>query len=149
MKPRIAFFAALLTLGSASGALAAGLEGLWLTSGGKAKVQIAPCDGKLCGTIVWLKQPLNSAGKPVRDSRNEIAELRDRPVVGIPILIGLGPEQADSWVGTVYDPERGQSFDVTVTLAGDSELEVTGCALGGLVCQTKVWTRASDQASSQ
>ena len=37
--------------------------GVWATEGATSHVKIDKCGGKLCGALVWLKEPLNKEGK--------------------------------------------------------------------------------------
>ncbi len=40
--------------------------GVWLTKDKDAHVRIAECGGSLCGTIVWLKDPIDDGtGRPL------------------------------------------------------------------------------------
>ena len=132
-------------------AAANGLEGTWLTTGGKAIVEVKPCgDGdRLCGEIVWLKVPTDASGRPLRDGYNEDASQRSRPIMGLPVMLGLEPVAASQWQGPVYSPERGKAFDVQLVQRAANTIEITGCGLMGLVCETQVWTRASLPATEQ
>ena len=57
--------ALLMAPGSAK-AHASGPTGVWLTQKGDAHVRVAPCGGALCGTIVWLREPLSAhAGRQI------------------------------------------------------------------------------------
>ena len=57
-------FAALLAAGSAR-AQALEPSGVWLTQAGDAKVRVSKCGGGICGVIVWLCEPIDSAtGRP-------------------------------------------------------------------------------------
>lgn len=130
-------------------AAAADIHGLWFTTGGKAKVEVKDCDGLLCGSIVWLKEPVGSDGQPLHDANNEDPAMQSRPIMGLPILLGLEPKGENYWVGRVYSPEEGQAFDVELKLVKADRIEITGCGLGGLICETRPWQRATgDQAAN-
>lgn len=130
-------------------AAADGIQGLWFTTGDKAKVEVKDCDGLLCGNIVWLKDPVGSDGQPLHDANNEDPAMQSRPIMGLPILLGLAPKGENLWVGQVYSPEEGQTFDVELKLAKSDLIEITGCGLGGLICETRPWKRApADQAAN-
>jgi uncharacterized protein (DUF2147 family) len=123
---------------------AQGLEGTWLTTGGKGIVEVKPCEGRtelLCGSIVWLKEPNDKSGRPLRDGYNPDPKLRRRLIMGLPIVLGLAPVAATQWQGQVYDPEKGKAFDVTFSQTSADRIELTGCGLMGLVCETRVWVR--------
>ena len=58
--------------------------GVWLTKDKDAHVRIWDCGGSLCGTIVWLKDPIDDAtGQPLTDKHNSDPTKRSRPVLGI------------------------------------------------------------------
>jgi uncharacterized protein (DUF2147 family) len=129
-------------------AIAADAVGNWLTPGGRGMVAVTDCGGALCGNIVWLKEPNDADGQPLRDHLNKDEDLRGRKIMGLPILLGLTPQGANVWQGAVYDPERGRSFDVTLTFDGANQMSLRGCGLGGLVCKTQIWVRSAQQAQS-
>ncbi|MGH7025176.1 MAG: DUF2147 domain-containing protein [Caulobacteraceae bacterium] len=117
--------------------------GMWLTPDRAAKVRLAPCGAELCGTIVWLKEPLDPAtSKPRTDVRNVDPSLRARPIVGLRLLDGLKAADANHWRGgRIYDPRIGKTFPAKLTLRPDGGLDVQGCA--GPFCVTQVWTPAN------
>src|ERR1700684_3985316 len=64
--------------------------GIWLTQAGDAKVRVGRCGAGICGTVVWLRDPIDSAtGKPQVDDKNENPSLRQRPMIGLPMFIGM------------------------------------------------------------
>ena len=69
--------------------------GVWATAGGESHVKIEDCGGKLCGTIIWLKEPLNKEGKDDVDSENPDPSLRTRKLAGMSLLKRFypGPER--------------------------------------------------------
>lgn len=146
---RSVFTALFVLLISSLPAVAADIHGLWFTTEDKAKVEVKDCDGLLCGNIVWLREPNGSDGQPLHDGNNEDPAMQSRPIMGLPILLGLQPKGENLWVGQVYSPEEGQTFDVELRLVSAKRLEITGCGLGGLICQTRPWKRApADQAAN-
>lgn len=146
---RSVFTALIVLLIAAIPASADGIQGLWFTTDDKSKVEVRDCDGLLCGNIVWLKNPNGSNGQPLHDGNNEDPSMRERPIMGLPILLGLAPKDDNLWAGQVYSPEEGQTFDVELKLVKANLIEITGCGLGGLICQTRPWKRApADQAAN-
>ena len=115
-------------------------EGLWLARDGKAKVKVVKCGGSICGNIVWLRQPNDNKGQPLRDGRNKNPQLRTRPIVGLPILIGMRQISQNKWSGELYDPERGASFSGHLTVLGPRQIKVTGCKFTYL-CKSYIWHR--------
>jgi uncharacterized protein (DUF2147 family) len=114
--------------------------GTWLTDEGKATVRVSDCGGALCASIVSLKEPNDpQTGRPKTDANNVDASKRNRPIVGVQILMGLRSQGANKWSGQVYNPEDGKTYDATVVLEGANVLKVQGCVL--FLCQTNTWTR--------
>ncbi len=133
---------AIFCLAAATPASAGDPRGNWMTENGKAKIAIASCGGNLCGNIVALTEPNDPAtGKPKTDRNNADAAKRDRPLVGVQIVIDMKPEGADKWTGQVYNAEDGKTYSGSITLVNASTLTLQGCALGGLICKNQTWTR--------
>jgi uncharacterized protein (DUF2147 family) len=135
---------ALLCLAAATPASAGDPRGTWTTDDGKAKIAIVSCGGGLCGNIVALTEPNDPAtGKPKTDKNNVDAGKRSRPMIGVPIVIDMKADTADRWKGQVYNAEDGNTYTGSITLVDAKTLTLQGCALGGLICKSKTWTRAN------
>lgn len=122
-----------------------GLLGIWLTGNDNAQVQISDCAGKLCGTIISLREPLDEAGQPKTDKRNRDATLRGRLIVGLRILqnfVRLDPKRWGD--GTIYNPEDGDTYRCTLTLDGPATLIVRGYVGIPLFGKTQIWHRVME-----
>lgn len=139
MAVRVAVAALALSL-LAGPAHAADPNGLWLTEDGGAKVKIAKCGANICGSVAWLKEPTDSNGKPKTDQNNVDASKRNRPIIGVPIVLSMKPDGADKWSGQLYNAEDGKTYGGSVTLAGNT-MKVQGCV--SVFCKTKTWTRTN------
>jgi uncharacterized protein (DUF2147 family) len=117
--------------------------GTWMTQDGDANVKIGDCGGKLCGTIVWLKQPLDGHGQPKLDNENPDRALRSRPLVGLPLLTNFArSKDPNVWRdGLIYDPEDGRTYRCTLTVVGDKTLRVHGYIGISLLGRSQNWTR--------
>jgi uncharacterized protein (DUF2147 family) len=116
-------------------------HGLWQTEGGKSRVEVADCGPGICATIVWLREPTDARGRPLHDANNKVAQLRSRPILGLPLFETMRPTRS-GWIGRVYDPEEGDAYDdVSVWLSAPDRLSLKGCVL--FVCQTHHWTRVA------
>ena len=97
---------------AASFAQAADPVGTWLVAGQDAIVRIADCASlqasadqsappvrTLCGTVVWLKEPIDPAtGKPPVDSKNVDPAKNRQPVLGMPGVFHMHPaREPDQW----------------------------------------------------
>ena len=124
--------------------LAADPLGNWRTEEGKATVRIAACGAALCGTIIALKDANDETGKPKTDKNNADASLRNRPMIGVQIVLGMKPSgTANKWTGQVYNAEDGKTYTGNLTMQDANTIKLEGCILGGLVCKSSVWTRSS------
>jgi uncharacterized protein (DUF2147 family) len=123
-------------------ALADELKGKWLTEEGKGHVVFENCGSRLCGKIVWLKEPKDAAGKPLVDGLNEDQSLRGRPIIGLK-LTELEANGSGTWKGVIYNPEDGKSYKAEAAIQKDGSLLVKGCVLGGLLCDDQTWTRVN------
>ncbi|MCW5730509.1 MAG: DUF2147 domain-containing protein [Alphaproteobacteria bacterium] len=147
MHPRLFPLAAALfclQILAAGGAHASGVLGRWLTESGNAQVEIQECAGRLCGRVVWLKEPLNEEGTPKRDRHNPDPGLRARPIIGLAMLENFVPDDdPGKWRdGTIYNPEDGKTYSCTLTLQDDGRLRVRGYVGLPLFGKTQIWTRA-------
>lgn len=137
---RIARLLALAGLFSASAAAASPLDGLWLTDDHKGVVRIGPCSAgnvHLCG---WIVRVLDSGPRvPTRDVNNPNPALRNRTILGMPVLSGFMPYITGYVGGSAYDPKSGRSYRASLRLQSGGTLGVTGCVL--LFCRTVTWTR--------
>jgi uncharacterized protein (DUF2147 family) len=117
-------------------------SGTWLTGDGRAKIQIDRCAGNqhlVCGKVVWLKVPTTEAGAPRTDVKNPDPKKRARPVLGLPLIEGLKPDDA-KFSGQIYNVEEGKTYDVSMERESESELSVSGCLLK-ILCGSQTWTR--------
>ena len=127
-------------------AAAADVLGTWATAEEKSHVEIVACPDapeKLCGTIVWLKQPNDEAGVPKTDKNNPDEALRSRPIVGLPLLSGFEPDitEAGRWTeGKIYNPEDGETYSCTMELLPDGRLEVRGYVGLPIFGKSQIWT---------
>jgi uncharacterized protein (DUF2147 family) len=137
----IAFF---LSFGQAWAEGASDPTGIWLTQAGDAKIRISHCSTTLCGTIVWLKVPVNSAtGKPQVDDKNANPALTKRPIIGINIFKAMKAVANNKWSGAIYNADDGNSYSSDVIVAGPKKLEVRGCVMG-ILCGGETWTKVGD-----
>ena len=137
----IAALAAAALLAFAPSADARDAFGLWLTKDRDAKVRVSDCGGSLCGTIVWLAQPIEKeTGKPVTDKMNPDPAQRSRPMMGIRIF-GMQPAGANRWTGSIYNADDGKTYSGSVELLDPNRLKIEGCL--GPFCDHEIWTRTN------
>jgi uncharacterized protein (DUF2147 family) len=108
--------------------------GEWLVANGHARIKIDQCGKNVWGVISW-------EGKPGGvDSNNPDPAKRNRPMLGMPILLDLKAGDEGRWEGQVYNAENGKVYDASIRLKSPEVLEIQGCVLGFL-CGGEDWTR--------
>ena len=125
-----------------SAAFAADPQGIWLSGDGGTKVHISNCGGKLCGKVIWLKEPIDSkTGKPKTDALNPDPAKQSRPMIGLQVVQGLTPSGTDRWSGQIYNADDGKTYAANMQMASDDTAKVEGCVLG-ILCKGQTWTRS-------
>jgi uncharacterized protein (DUF2147 family) len=105
--------------------------GVWIDHTGQGAVEIAPCGNRLCGRVVWLKDPEHKSRSGKR-------------ICGAQILGDLRKEGARAWgEGWIYNPEDEERFSAAIELAGANTLKVTGYVGIRFLGETFTWTRAT------
>lgn len=117
------FAFALLSLSTTAQAQDA--SGVWLRENGASRVRLAKCGEALCGTVVWLKDPEESASK-----------------VGQRVFYDMKPNGAGQWAGQAFNPEDGKTYSGKMTLSGN-KLTTAGCVFGGIICRSVSWSRVN------
>jgi uncharacterized protein (DUF2147 family) len=128
--------------------------GFWLDHTGDGIVEILPCSAdtpnRLCGRIVWLREPNDPKGKPLVDGFNEDASQRNRPICGLPILGNLVATNDGKFDdGWIYDPRQGKAFSVELSLLAGERMQVMGYKGVKLLNRKFVWTRVPDLTPAQ
>jgi uncharacterized protein (DUF2147 family) len=102
--------------------------GVWIDHTGRGAVEITDCNGKLCGRLVWFKDP-----KHVKDGCN------------FQIIGNVRPVGGNTWdEGWIIDPDKDpdKKYDVEITPLSDQKLKVMGYAGMKFLNETMIWTRA-------
>jgi uncharacterized protein (DUF2147 family) len=138
---RLGFLAAALVVAVPLGQALARIGepyGIW--SMGKVSIKVTDCGGRLCGTIVALKEPISKIdGKPKVDRENPDASKRKRPLIGLGVLIGMKPAGDGKWQGAIYNPDDGNTYKASIRVDGDT-LKVQGC-VAGILCKSNKFVR--------
>lgn len=118
-------------------------EGIWLSQDGGAKVHLAKCGGKLCGSVVWLEEPNDpDTGKPKTDALNPDPKKRARPLLGLQVVHGLAPSGPNKWSGLIYNADDGKTYKAHLTVESANAAYVQGCVLM-VLCKGQTWKRAN------
>lgn len=131
-----------LYVGSTARAQAGGDPiGVWLTQAGDARVRVSRCGDELCGTVVWLKDKIDpTTGRPFTDNKNPDPALAKRPMIGLPLFLGMKPAGQGKWSGQIYNADDGRTYVSHLSISEPSTLKVDGCV--GALCGSESWTRA-------
>ena len=144
MSRRFAILSVLLAAlsgATAAHAQTADASGTWLTQAGDARVKISKCGGDICGVIVWLREPHDTAtGQLATDSKNLNPALAKRAMIGLPLFSGMQPAGPNKWSGQIYNADDGSTYASSVSVTGAETLRVEGCV--GALCGGETWTRA-------
>ncbi|MBA8880451.1 DUF2147 domain-containing protein [Phyllobacterium myrsinacearum] len=108
------------------------ITGTYVNDTGRTKVRLVDCGSGVCGTVIWMSNPVN-------DVNNPDASKRDRPVVGLQ-AVTLKPTGSGTYAGSLYNTENGKTYSGKAKLS-DNGIELSGCVLGGLLCKNSVWRR--------
>lgn len=124
------------------GANAAEPSGVWSMSNGKVTVKVSNCGANLCARIVGLKEPISKIdGKPKVDRENPDPSLRNRPLMGLSILVGMKPTGKGEWKGAIYNPDDGKTYSATVKHQGNT-MKVKGC-VASIFCKTNTFMKVN------
>ena len=137
--------------GSAHGADPLDPSGTWLTEDGRARIKIERCGPRLdqvCGYIVWMNDPVDKQGQPVKDLRNPDPAKRGRPVLGHQLIMGLAVDPEGRFAGQIYNAEDGKSYGVAIWRETAESLKVKGCMLS-IFCATQTWKSTNDVLQGQ
>jgi uncharacterized protein (DUF2147 family) len=111
--------------------------GEWITEDGQGRVRIRSCGRALCGVV-------SSADPDDTDRHNPDASKRNRPLLGLPVLIDMKPAKSNRWEGQIYNAKNGKTYASNISLKNPDLLRVEGCVFGGLFCGGQDWTRAKN-----
>ena len=119
-----AALAALLTIGGNGASLAseAPLLGDWARGDGKTRIHVASCGAAICARNTWVRRGVS--GEKVGDR----------------LILKVKPAGAGHWSGNAFDPQRDQTYTISVRVA-DKRMTTKGCAMGGLMCESMKWRR--------
>lgn len=124
---------------------AGSLVGTWWNEEKTSKIEIVEKDGKFTGKIVYLVPEKYVNGQPPKDEKNPDHKLRNRSMLGLPILTGLHYTPADKqWQnGRIYDPKSGKSYDCFAWFDGSTDrLFIKGFVVGiKWLGRSTTWTR--------
>jgi uncharacterized protein (DUF2147 family) len=119
--------------------------GMWQSEHGNARIKISKSGESYNGTIVWLKEKNDNAGKPKTDKNNPAETLRSQPIIGMEALSDFNYKGDGVWDGgTVYDPRSGKKYSCKLSIAGSGTLEIRAYMGISLIGKTQIWSRVNN-----
>jgi uncharacterized protein (DUF2147 family) len=121
--------AAALALTGTAGYAADPVMGTWTTppDDGYYVVKFQQCGSTICGII---QDRVDGAGKSTGKNK------------GKKMVLELQSTGNGKYSGKVWHPSKDKVFSGKGALNGN-KLEMSGCVLGGLICQSSTWTRVN------
>lgn len=131
-------FAGLLTANSPVGLAASAtpvprVVGEWRNPADTVHVAMRPCGPSLCGVITWASD----------EAKADAAAMGADSLVGVELFRDLVADGRDHWSGEVFVPDLGRTVTGTLAQLDAVTLQVEGCVIPGLVCQSQLWTRVA------
>jgi len=120
--------------------------GTWVSEDGGVKVRLSNCGGnQLCGTVVWLGEPIDKiTGRLKTDKNNPDPAKRSRPLIGLHVA-GFSPSGPNEWSGTIYNADNGHTYRADLKVRDTETLRLQGC-IWKYLCMGHTWTRAEASA---
>ncbi|MEO6432490.1 MAG: DUF2147 domain-containing protein [Sphingomicrobium sp.] len=133
MKTILTFLAlgALLASSTATAATKAPLEGQWKNPKGTVVVEVGPCGGTYCGTVVQANAK----------ARAKARQGGTPNLIGTRIMTDMRAIGAGVYKGKAFDPKRNIHAPATIRVLGPSLISIKGCLVGGFICKEQRWTR--------
>ncbi|NIG55450.1 DUF2147 domain-containing protein [Chitinophaga sp. Cy-1792] len=131
----------LATAGAFAQDAAHAITGVWFNQEKDGKIEIYENGGKYFGKLIWVKDTYEPDGKtPKKDSKNQDASLRNRPLVGVVLLTNFTYSDGKYRDGKIYDPKSGKTYSCIMTPKGNS-LDIRGYIGVSMFGRTTTWTR--------
>ena len=138
----------LMLAAMSSAAVAADLEGVWLTEEKDAALTIARCGDHLCGRIIWLESARDRGGSLRLDQNNPDPAKQAQRICGLVVINGLKPSGPDRWEGYVYNPQDGKTYSGDITVLSDTALKLRAYIGLPIFGRSQIWTRVNSAAVS-
>ena len=106
------------------------VDGVWRNPKNTVHVQLQPCGGTMCGTVVW------AAPKAQAKARKAGQKL-----VGAQLFREFKPVAPNRWQGKVFVPDLNRTFSGTMTATAPTRLVGKGCLIGGFFCKEQTWVK--------
>jgi uncharacterized protein (DUF2147 family) len=109
------------------------IEGRWRNPSESVIIAIGPCGQSMCGRVEWASY------KAIGDARKAGTD----PLIGAELLSDIVPKTEGRWKARLFVPDINKTSRTELRLIRLDQLKVTGCAVGGLICRSQIWTRTA------
>ncbi|GHC43292.1 DUF2147 domain-containing protein [Roseibacillus persicicus] len=110
--------------------------GLWKKSDGQATIQITIEKGKLVGRVTAAKDTTRT-----HDTKNPDPKLRNRKIIGLPVVWGFYKKDGKWEGGRVYDSSNGKTYQGKIWLEGNDKMMMRGFKGVSLLGRSAEWYR--------
>jgi len=107
------------------------IEGRWKNPSGSVTVMIDACGEAYCGTVT------SASDQAKADARRGGTDA----LVGTQLMTGFKPAGTGKWRGRLFIPDINHRSKAELRMLGASQLKVTGCMVGRMICKSQLWTR--------
>lgn len=108
--------------------------GTWENPAKSVTLRVERCGEKVCGTVATAND------KAMADARRGGTD----PLVGVQLFEEFSATGPRVWRGRVFVPDMNLRITGTATLVDPTSIRVRGCAAGGIICRSQLWTRVAD-----
>ncbi len=116
------------------------LVGTYLKQDGKSKIEFYQTGNTYSGKVVWLKEPNNASGQPLKDVNNPDKSLKNRTIINCTVIKNLQYDGEGSYIkGEAYRPEEGDNIKLKIQIKSNGTILVTGTKYG--FSRSEIWTK--------
>ncbi len=113
--------------------------GVWTNEDNKVHIEFTQYGNNYSAKLIWMAKPNDENGNSKKDKNNSDPKLRDRQLIGVPIIWNL-KFQNSKWVnGAIYGPEKGIVADCSIVMPDANTLNIK--ATKGIFSNVKTWKR--------
>ena len=119
--------------------------GEWYNAEKDAIITIFEENNSLSGKITWMLYPNDENGNPKTDPLNPDESLRSRARLGMVMMNSFSHIEGNVWDnGKLYDPKKGKTYSVMLTLKDANTLDLRGYVGFSFLGRSSTWTRKLD-----
>lgn len=111
------------------------LLGYWTNEARSVVIMIAPCgDNRVCGTVQSASEKAQA----------DAARGGTPKLIGAELLRSFAPVGPGRWKGRLFVPDLNQRSTAEIIQRDADRLQIRGCAVGRLLCESQTWFRTTE-----